>query len=217
MESSLSQAQGISNFLSPSTHRLPTVSAAQALIDLKCSPSRCISTGLCLLDAFLQNQETPQEEAKFGGISRGQVTDVYGPPGVGKTTLLMQLAASVLHSGEGVLWVDTSHETSGPRLTQVITSYQSHHSHTINTTPPQSLAELLSRFTHFSTPTLAHLIALISYFISNYPPLNTSLLVIDSLSSLTTAEFPPDPITISNVRKTSLTSRRFSVFQTRGN
>ena len=110
--------------------------------------------------------------------------------------------------------VDTSHEISGPRFTEVITSHQSRHSHAMNTTPPQSLAELLSRFTHFSTPTLAHLIALISYFISNYPPLNTSLLVIDSLSSLTTAEFPPDSKAISNVRRTDLASRRFSVFQT---
>lgn len=40
-----------------------------------------------------------------GGISRGKVTEVYGPPGVGKTALGMQLAASALHAGEGVLWV----------------------------------------------------------------------------------------------------------------
>jgi RecA/RadA recombinase len=68
---------------------MPTVSAAQALQDLKSSPIRCISTGLNLLDAFLQNREwiSSDVEPVYGGVSRGKVTEVYGPPGVGKTAL----------------------------------------------------------------------------------------------------------------------------------
>ena len=70
---------------------MPTVSAAQALQDLKSAPSRCISTGLELLDRVLQRRELgvsdSDEEAFHGGISRGKVTEVYGPPGVGKTAL----------------------------------------------------------------------------------------------------------------------------------
>jgi hypothetical protein len=68
---------------------MPTVSAAQALEDLKSSPTRCVSTGLPLLDYALQNRE-PQlqdNEPFFGGVSRGRVTEVYGPPGAGKTAL----------------------------------------------------------------------------------------------------------------------------------
>lgn len=68
---------------------MPTVSAAQVLQDLKASTTRCISTGLPLLDAFLQNRELVSLDVDpvYGGVSRGKVTEVYGPPGVGKTAL----------------------------------------------------------------------------------------------------------------------------------
>lgn len=68
---------------------MPTVSAAQALQDLHASMTRCISTGLPLLDAFLQNKDwvSLDMDPVYGGISRGKVTEVYGPPGVGKTAL----------------------------------------------------------------------------------------------------------------------------------
>ncbi len=79
--------------------RLPTVSAAQALNDLNTSSTRCISTGLKDLDALLQdhNPQTASEvDAFFGGISRGKVMEVWGPPGVGKTAL-----GCVVRSQEG--------------------------------------------------------------------------------------------------------------------
>jgi RecA/RadA recombinase len=68
---------------------MPTVSAAQALEDLKSPPTQCISTGVSLLDYALQNREPqlPETEPFYGGVSRGKVTEVYGPPGVGKTSL----------------------------------------------------------------------------------------------------------------------------------
>lgn len=69
--------------------RMPTVSAAQALQDLNSPATRCISTGLWGLDRALQNRELLEFSAtcQHGGVSRGQVTEVYGPPGVGKTAL----------------------------------------------------------------------------------------------------------------------------------
>lgn len=68
---------------------MPTVSAAQALSDLKASPKRVISTGLPQLDTLLHNQNAPAvvDGACNGGVSRGQVTEIYGPPGVGKTAM----------------------------------------------------------------------------------------------------------------------------------
>lgn len=68
---------------------MPTVSAAQALQDLNSSPKRHISTSLRLLDAVLQNREPAANDGEpfNGGVSRGKVTEIYGPPGVGKTAL----------------------------------------------------------------------------------------------------------------------------------
>lgn len=68
---------------------MPTVSAAQALQDLNSPTARSISTGLRELDAALQNRDvstlSDAEGQHVGGVSRGQLTEVYGPPGVGKT------------------------------------------------------------------------------------------------------------------------------------
>ncbi len=79
---------------------MPTVSAAEALDDLQ-SPNgkdgkKKISTGLMGLDAALCGRRTLLAEEKpgggpgdaavgGGGVERGKVTEVYGPPGVGKT------------------------------------------------------------------------------------------------------------------------------------
>ncbi|KAI9054748.1 hypothetical protein LZ554_001898 [Drepanopeziza brunnea f. sp. 'monogermtubi'] len=177
---------GASNFSSPSAHRMPTVSAAQAFQDLKSSPTRCISTGLFSLDCVLQNmdQAFTNVDSAFGGVSRGKVTEIYGPPGVGKTALCMQLAASALHAGEGVVWVDASHPVSGSRLSQVLTSH-----HSASSQPP-NLSGLLSNITHFTAPSLAHLLALLCHPTPNNPPQSTSLIIINSFSTLITNAFP---------------------------
>ena len=67
--------------------RLPTFSASQALQNLNSTPRRPISTGLRRLDAGLQGRdfESSSQYDLPGGISRGEVTEIYGPPGVGKT------------------------------------------------------------------------------------------------------------------------------------
>lgn len=42
------------------------------------------------LDAILQNRDLSTilpEEDFHGGVSKGKVTEIYGPPGVGKTSL----------------------------------------------------------------------------------------------------------------------------------
>ncbi|KAI4124987.1 MAG: hypothetical protein LQ347_005524 [Umbilicaria vellea] len=79
--------QDASNYSSSSSHRLPTVSASQALQNLTSSRSKAISTGLKRLDALLQGREPTLSSQDYlpGGLSRSQVTEIYGPPGVGKT------------------------------------------------------------------------------------------------------------------------------------
>ncbi|KAL2061786.1 hypothetical protein VTL71DRAFT_7164 [Oculimacula yallundae] len=206
---------GHSNFSSPIAHRMPTVSAAQALQDLKTSPTRCISTGLSLLDCFLQNRQPDylESEALYGGVSRGKVTEIYGPPGVGKTALGMQLAASALHAGEGVMWVDASHPISGTRLTQILTSYQPKTQ--TSSSNPATLTSLLSNLTHFSAPSLAHLLALLTHPTPSNPPPSTSLIVIDSFSTLISNAFPrsTDANTPKNPGAPNPSARKFPILQ----
>lgn len=73
---------------------MPTVSAAQALDELDSHDSAAfVSTSLPDLDAALAGSmsrpSAPEGEtiAFQGGIAKGQVTEVWGPPGVGKTAL----------------------------------------------------------------------------------------------------------------------------------
>lgn len=115
----------------------------------------------------------------------------------------MQLAASVLHSGEEVVWVDASHKISGARFAQILKNFKPLNAPSQLSTI--SIDSLLSRFTHFLTPTLAHLIALLSISAPSYLPKNTSLLVVDALSALTTVAFSRDIDTLSNFRKPGLT------------
>lgn len=65
------------------------MSAAQALDDLDGDPSRCVSTGLRDLDRALAHGEDVggEREEMAGGVGRGQVVEVWGPPGVGKTAM----------------------------------------------------------------------------------------------------------------------------------
>ncbi|RMZ79236.1 hypothetical protein DV737_g3497, partial [Chaetothyriales sp. CBS 132003] len=62
---------------------------------------RGISTGLAGLDAVLaptgsSNRNRSSSLSSSSGIRQGRVTEIYGPPGVGKTTFGLQLASNVL-------------------------------------------------------------------------------------------------------------------------
>lgn len=85
--------------------------------------------------------------------------------------------------------IDASHPLSGHRLTQILASYQPTQTHSTPQHPP-TLSALLSNLTHFSTPTLAHLLALLCHPTPNNPPHNTSLIIIDSFSTLISNAFP---------------------------
>lgn len=52
--------------------------------------------------------------------------------------------------------------------------------------------DLLGDFHHFTTPTLAHLSALLTHESQSFPPKGTGLIVIDSISTLFAAAFPND-------------------------
>ncbi|KAL2024530.1 hypothetical protein VTK56DRAFT_7573 [Thermocarpiscus australiensis] len=174
----------VSSFDLPSTHRLPTVSAAEALRNLEGSESNFISTGLAALDSLLRSGLDGSDR---GGIQKGHVTEVWGPPGAGKTALGIQLAANCLCDGRCVVWVDGFHRVPVERLRAV----------TRGGTGDGKDVDLscLDGFTHYTCPSLAHLIALLCRPTTSCIPQGTCLVVVDSLSALVNHAFPKLPET----------------------
>jgi len=71
-----------------------------------------ISSGSRLLDIFLE-----------GGLDKGSVTTVYGPPATGKTCICMLCAIDVAKSKK-VIYVDTESNFSFERLKQMSNDYE---------------------------------------------------------------------------------------------
>ncbi|RYP26422.1 hypothetical protein DL767_008046 [Monosporascus sp. MG133] len=182
--------QDISSFDLTSTHRLPTISAAQALEDISTDPRRYISTGIRALDDALVGGPSDDGDASpgIGGFQRGQVIEIWGPPGSGKTALGMQLAVNALRTGGKVIWVGQSTFLVSimAEVLDLISAILQN-TNDINISPDafhtawgQRLQDMISRgrgpppvtgqhpeagdgdnLLHFTTPCLAHLIALL--------------------------------------------------------
>ncbi|KAK3374442.1 P-loop containing nucleoside triphosphate hydrolase protein [Lasiosphaeria ovina] len=166
----------VSSFDLPSTHRLPTVSAAQALQEFQDKKRNSVSTGLATLDALLVSG---LDDGGSGGIQKGHVTEIWGPPGVGKTALGIQLAANCLRGGRGVVWVDGFHLVSSERLRAVV-----------GAAGDEGAVDRLDAFTHYACPSLPHLIALLCRPTASCVPQTASLVVVDSLSALVNHAYP---------------------------
>jgi len=68
------------------TDRLPTVSASQVLKEEQTAvPLSQILFGLETLDRLIHGAHRSQQSGR--GLQRGRITEIYGPPGVGKTIL----------------------------------------------------------------------------------------------------------------------------------
>ncbi|KAL9488552.1 hypothetical protein ACSS6W_000829 [Trichoderma asperelloides] len=173
-----------------STHRLPTVPASQALEDLKADPAAHISTGLTALDCALLGLEDSQDSQNatvHGGVKRGQVTEIWGPPGCGKTALGIQLAANALSDGHGVVWVDCFQKLQTQRIANVLKSVkESRLLANIENVQDIDPAKLV----RYSCMTLPHLLALISRPTTTSIAADVSLIVISSLSALINSSLP---------------------------
>ncbi|CAK7267976.1 hypothetical protein SEPCBS119000_002824 [Sporothrix epigloea] len=224
----------VANFGAPLTHRVLTVSAAEADVTpssqsstssaasgLSPKKSRLfVSTGLASLDALLSGYELPSPEdtrdpaidvqangpggagsacqeadpveataqsipacpkaVQTGGIRRGQLTELWGPPGVGKTAVGIQLAASALSMGDSVVWIGLCND----RLADVVDS---------RCQGVEGAKSLDGGFAHYICPSLPHFIALLCPIPPAQPPCvlaGTSLVVIDSLSALVNSALP---------------------------
>ncbi|KAK2021973.1 P-loop containing nucleoside triphosphate hydrolase protein [Colletotrichum zoysiae] len=179
--------EDISSFDLPSTHRLPTVSAAEALEDLDGGVGRHISTGIARLDETLVSSFSRFDSGPArGGFQRGQVSEIWGPPGSGKTALGIQLVANALYDGHGAVWVDCAYSVCGQRLNAVIEAVEQTRPST-DDGPGKPSSDNLA---HYSCPSLPHLIALLCRPTAATLPAKTALVIIDSLSALVNHAFP---------------------------
>ncbi|KAK8210169.1 hypothetical protein M8818_003657 [Zalaria obscura] len=97
-------SSGSAKLPSSSQDRLPTVSASDALQSLQAKGPRAVSTGLATLDAALSGH-TIGASKKNGGLEFGKVTELWGPPGSGKTAFAAQTAATALQEDNAVVWI----------------------------------------------------------------------------------------------------------------
>ncbi|TQV96141.1 hypothetical protein V2A60_003413 [Cordyceps javanica] len=172
--------------------RLPTVSASQVLEDLEDKGSNCISTGVKALDQILAPSSLSSQiygggNPQPGGIRRGQVTEIWGPPGSGRTALGTQLAANALINDDGVVWIDCFHKTPDSRLAAALEKMQLGKK---GDATAQASTSNGDRFTRYSCFTLPHFLALLSRPSSTTIPAGTSLIVINCVSALINAALP---------------------------
>ena len=123
------------------------------------------------------------------------MTEIYGPPGVGKTVFAIQAAVNALHSPSphrSVVWIDTGAPLPGPRFKQVFDAYKPAPTQDPPSSPPvlESAENIFDSIRYFHVPTLAHLLTLFLHSTSNFPPPRTSLIVVDNVSALFATAFP---------------------------
>ena len=154
--------------------------------------SKGIPTGLRGLDLLLASAAASPPR---GGLPLGHVTEIYGPPGVGKTTFAIQVAVNALHSSDSqneVVWLDTGAPLAGPRIQELFSAYQVPEGRELPSSPPdtQSAKEKLDRMHYFSLPTLSHLLTLFIHPTLRFPPPRTSLIIVDNVSGPFATSFP---------------------------
>lgn len=188
----------IHNFSTSSEHRLPTISGADALQTTSIR-AKAIETSLPTLDSTLLPNNLPLATP---GIQIGHVTEIYGPPGVGKTTFGLQLAVNGIRSRRDesrVLWVNTGSPIVEERLDEINAAYTFPPDHDTPSSPPQDTTtrdKLGERFDYLEATSLPRLLTLFLHPTEDLPQKETRLIVIDDLSNLVLGSFSNDPKTI---------------------
>lgn len=187
----------IHNFSTSSEHRLPTISGAEALQNAAFK-TKGIPTSLPGLDAALLPNNIPLATP---GIQIGHVTEIFGPPGVGKTTFGLQLAVNAFRSRRDesrVLWVNTGSPLIEKRLEQINDAYVfPSNDDDPPSSPPQDMvakkALLGDKFDYLEIMSLPRLLTLFLHPTDQLPAKGTCLIVIDDFSNFILGSFSNDP------------------------
>ena len=84
--------------------------------------------------------------------------------------------------------IDSCSEIVGSRLKDIL--HGTFHTDEDGKSNTVSVEEYLERFHHFTTPSLPYLLALLTHQTSSFPPEETTLIVVDSISTLFALAFP---------------------------
>jgi RecA/RadA recombinase len=185
------QEADVTNFSTSSSHRLPTVSANQAL-EAAARKSKRTPIGLSGLDDILR---VDNDACNLGGIPRGQVTEIYGPPGVGKTALALQIAINAVQSfgdQSSVIWVNTGSAVPPSRVEAFVAGYRHPHGHEPPSSPPTARpkTDVLAKFDFINALTLPRLLTLFLHHTAVFPPPQAAMVVVDDFSNLVHGSFP---------------------------
>ncbi|KAK5080544.1 hypothetical protein LTR05_008487 [Lithohypha guttulata] len=192
---------------SPSTHRLPTLSGAQDLLET-IEKHKPISTHLRALDNTLG--AFGHGFAEYGGIPKGTLTEVYGPPGSGKTQFALQLVANVLVKDGGVTWIDTAAKVPLSRLNHLLSCSDAGEDRAVllNQVTAGEAASLQPKFEYACISSLSHLLGRVLHPSQDFPSVTTSLLVVDDFSSIVLTGLPQnDKLASSSAANGSTLSR----------
>ncbi|KAG6287459.1 hypothetical protein E4U46_004080 [Claviceps purpurea] len=192
----------VSSFVIPSTHRLPTVQASQVLNSLQDSETLYISTGLDKLDQALipKSVQEAGNSSNQGGVKRGQVTEIWGPPGTGRTSIAIQLASRCLQNEDNVIWIDCFQELQTSRLQHALRASDclavkgTREDH-------QAASNSLGKFVQFTCLTLPHLMALVARPNTNAIPERVSLVIISNPCALVNSWLPKAPEKTTGVKR----------------
>ncbi|KIX02188.1 uncharacterized protein Z518_08127 [Rhinocladiella mackenziei CBS 650.93] len=219
------QGADVHNFsTSPSQHRLPTVSGTEALQNAS-TKTKAIPSSLPALDRiFLPNGPS----LATPGIPRGCVTEVFGPPGVGKTTFALQVTSNALHSHNPeshVLWVNTGSPLIEKRLQEIMedrTSSDNDHPPSSSSRPYDIESLLEEKFVYLQAHTLPRLLTLFLHPSPSLPSSKTCLMVVDDLSNLLLGSFsrspgtmkPGIPAAVKEKLEKKIARRRYQIIET---
>ncbi|KZZ99557.1 Circadian clock protein KaiC/DNA repair protein RadA [Moelleriella libera RCEF 2490] len=204
----------VSSFDIVEAHRMPTVQASQVFRELQDDSNSFIPTGIESLDDALASESLSQlrDLGHSGGIKKGQVTELWGPPGTGKTAVLTQVAANAIRRAGDVVWIDCFHHLQTIRLKQTVEKARE----SARKSPERDGDDdgaAQGKFIHFSCLTLPHFMALVSRPNAKAIPGGVALCVVSGLSSLINSSLPKNTEDNAGAKSTKASMKRRQALQ----